>query len=208
MPATSADVLASYPGKARNKIRQSINTFQLKTKTGPELLDRFYDLYVLSLRRLASPPHKKAFFERLLANFGERCVVHLVYHGQTPVAGALAFKFRDCIAPYFVGLDQSFGRMNTSNFLYYSLMVQAIDAGLSVFDLGRTRQDNTGGCDFKTNQGFQPEPLHYGYYSPDGNAAPDLRHSNPKFSLAKAVWQKLPLSCVSLAGGIVTRWIP
>jgi FemAB-related protein (PEP-CTERM system-associated) len=208
MPASTKDILATYPGKARTAIRQAISTYNLAARTGLDNFDAFYRLYVVSLRRLASPPHKKEFFERLLEKFGSRCLVHVVYAGATPVAGAIALKFKDSIAPYFVGLDRDYARMNTSNFLYYSLMVHAIESGLSVFDLGRTRQDNAGGCQFKVNQGFQPEPLHYEFYSPSDRPAPDLRHSNPKFAIAKAVWQKLPLRCVALAGGIVTRWIP
>jgi len=208
MPESSEDVLMSFPSKARNKLRQAINTHQLTTAIGPHLLDEFYELYVLSLRRLASPPHQRLFFQRLIDRFGQRCQVHLVYHGTTPIAGALALVHNACVAPYFVGLNEAFHRMHMCNFLYYSLMRHAIDSGLTVFDLGRTRQDNIGGCEFKMNQGFQPESLHYNYYSPLGLSAPDLRHSNPKFALAKAVWRKLPLRCVSLVGGHVTRWIP
>lgn len=207
LPASTGEILATYPGKARNKIRQAFNTYKLTPCTGLDHFEAFYRLYVLSLRRLASPPHKRQFFERLLEKFGSRCLVQVIYYNGTPVAGAIALKFKDSIAPYFVGLDRDAG-MNSCNFLHYSLMVHAIENGLSVFDLGRTRQDNVGGCEFKLNQGFQPEPLHYEYYSPSGHPAPDLRHSNPKFAVAKAVWQKLPLRCVALAGGIVTRWIP
>ncbi len=208
MPQSADEILMSFPGKARNKIRQSINTYHLTSAVGPHLLADFYDLYVMSLRRLASPPHKRLFFEQLVDRFQDRCQVHLVYHGRTAIAGTIALNHNACIAPYFVGLNQDFARMNTSNFLYYSLMQHAVDAGLSVFDLGRTRQDNSGGCDFKVNQGFQPEPLHYSYYSRCQRPAPDLRHSNPKFALAKAVWRRLPLRCVSFVGGRVTRWIP
>ncbi|HEY2252149.1 MAG TPA: FemAB family XrtA/PEP-CTERM system-associated protein [Planctomycetaceae bacterium] len=208
MPDSAGAVLDSFPGKARNKIRGGIKTHGLTAAFGRELLDDFYKLYVISLRRLASPPHKRLFFERLCERFADRCQVHLIYYKTTPVAGALALVHRDCIAPYFVGLDRAFSRLNTSNYLYYHLMTHGIESGLRVFDLGRTRQDNTGGCDFKMNQGFQPEPLHYGYYSPRGVPAPDLRHSNPRFALAKAVWSKLPCQCVSSLGGFVTCWLP
>jgi FemAB-related protein (PEP-CTERM system-associated) len=208
LPSKPEQVLGSFPRKARAAVRQAIDRHGLTCKFGPELLDTFHRLYAICLRRLASPGHSKRFLRQLVAEYGERCVVQVAYHEGIPVAGVLSLCFRDQVLPYFAGIDDRYSRLNTSNFLYYSLMVHAVELGLEVFDFGRTRQDNEGGCQFKINQGFQPEPLHYSFYAPGGKAIPDLRPSNPKFSMAQAVWKRLPLPVAAHAGGMVTRWLP
>ncbi len=208
MPQSPAEVLPCFPRKARAAIRHAIDRHKLTTQFGPHLLAVFHRLYVASLRRLGSPPHRKWFFQRLLEEYGNRCWVQIVYQGDTPVAGVISLQFKDQILPYFAGIDEQYSRLNTSNFMYYSLMEQAVGAGLRVFDFGRTRQDNVGGCEFKTNQGFEPEPMTYSFYSPSNLAPPDLRPSNSKFSLAQAVWRRMPLSSVEFVGGVVTRWLP
>ena len=208
MSESPSDVLSSFPRKARAAIRHAIDRHKLTTRFGPQLLGVFHRLYVASLRRLGSPPHSRRFFQRLLQEYGDRCWIQIVYQADTPVAGVISLRFKDQILPYFAGIDEHYSRLNTSNFMYYSLMEQAVTAGLRIFDFGRTRQDNVGGCEFKTNQGFEPEPLTYSFYSPSNVAPPDLRPSNRKFSLAQAVWRRLPLSSVSFVGGIVTRWLP
>src|SRR5205823_13516976 len=126
-----------------------------------------------SLRRLGSPPHSRRFFRQLLEAFGERCIVQVVFRESEPVAGCVSLVFKNQILPYFAGIDDRFSRLNTSNYLYYALMEHAVGRGLEVFDFGRTRKDNEGGCQFKINQGFEPEPLDYSFFVRRGEL-PDL----------------------------------
>ena len=208
IPDDPKDVLETYPRKARAAIRNAIKKFGLQARFGHELLDDFYKLYALSLRRLASPPHAKAFFRELLREFGERCIVQLVYHEGCAIAGCISFRFQNEILPYWAGIDTKHNDTNASNFLYYSLMQHAVGLKLEIFDFGRTRLDNEGGCRFKMHQGFEPLPLAYSTYSPGGEQPPDLRPSNRKFSLAQTVWKRLPLSVVKLSSRTITRWLP
>jgi FemAB-related protein (PEP-CTERM system-associated) len=208
MPDDAKDVLASYPKKARAAIRNAVAKFDLRSQFGHELLDEFYRLYAISLRRLASPPHSKRFFKCIVKEFGERAIVQVVYHGKQPIAGVFSFSFQNQILPYWAGIDTDFNHMNSSNFAYYSLMEHAIGLGLEIFDFGRTRADNEGGCNFKRNQGFEPYALNYCTYSPKGESPPDLRPSNSKFSAAQEVWKRLPLGIVTLSARTVTKWLP
>jgi FemAB-related protein (PEP-CTERM system-associated) len=208
MPNDAKDVLGSYPKKARAAIRHAQTKYCLQSRFGHELLDEFYQVYALSLRRLASPPHARRFFESLLQEFDDRAIVQIVYHEQQAVAGVFSFQFQNQILPYWAGIDTRFNHMNPSNFAYYSLMEHAVGLGLEIFDFGRTRADNEGGCNFKRNQGFDPYPLNYCTYSPRGERPPDLRPSNRKFSAAQEVWKRLPLPIVTRVARTVTRWLP
>jgi len=208
MPDDPEKVLGRFPRKARAEIRKARDQYGLTARFGHELLETFYGLYVRSLRRLGSPGHSRGFFRRLIDEFNTDCLVEVVYQGETPVAGVLSFRFQDQIRPYYAGIDDRYNRLNTSNFLYYALMEHAVRLGLRLFDFGRTRRDNEGGCQFKINQGFEPEPLTYSFYSPRGLEPPDLRPSNAAFSKSQAVWRRLPLPLAGTLGGVVSRWLP
>ena len=136
------------------------------------MLDEFYRLYAISLRRLGSPPHAKSFFQALLKEFGDRFIVQLVYHEGRAIAGVVSFRYQNEILPYWAGIDVRYNHTNASNFVYYSLMEHAVGLGIEIFDFGRTRVDNEGGCRFKIHQGFDPLPLTYSTYSPAGTPPP------------------------------------
>ncbi|AGA29605.1 FemAB family XrtA/PEP-CTERM system-associated protein [Singulisphaera acidiphila] len=208
MPNDPEQVLGRFPRKARAEIRKARDQFGLTARFGHDLLETFYDLYVRSLRRLGSPGHSWRFLSRLVKEFGDDCIVEVIYHEGNPVAGVMSFRFRDQILPYYAGIDDRYNRLNTSNYLYFALMEHAVGLGLRVFDFGRTRRDNIGGCQFKTNQGFEPEPMLYSFYSPRGAELPDLRPSNAAFSRTQDLWRRLPLSVAGPLGGVVSRWLP
>lgn len=208
MPDDPGEVLGRFPRKARAEIRKARDQFGLTARFGHDLLGVFYGLYVRSLRRLGSPGHSWRFLRRLIEEFGDDCLVEVIYHDGAPTAGVLSFRYRDQILPYYAGIDDRFNRYNVSNYLYFALMEHAVGLGLRVFDFGRTRRDNAGGCQFKINQGFEPEPMPYSYYSPTGIEPPDLRPSNAAFSRSRVIWSRLPLGVAGVVGGVVSRWIP
>lgn len=208
LPDDPEQVLGRFPRKARAEVRKARDQFKLTARFGPEVMETFYELYVRSLRRLGSPGHAWRWHRRLVQEFGEDCFPEVVYHEGQPVAAVLSFRFRDQVLPYYAGIDDRYNKLNTSNYLYFALMEQAVRMGLRVFDFGRTRRDNTGGCSFKTNQGFEPEPLVYSYYSPTGVEPPDLRPSNAAFSRSQQIWRRLPLKVAGPLGGVVSRWLP
>ena len=208
MPNDPAQVLGRFPRKARAEIRKARDQHGLKARFGHELLETFYGLYVRSLRRLGSPGHSRRFFRRLIEQFGDDCLVEVVDHQGAPAAGVLSFRFRDQILPYYAGIDVRYNHLNVSNYLYYALMERAVAMGLGVFDFGRTRRDNLGGCQFKINQGFEPEAMPYHFYSTGGIEPPDLRPSNASFSRPRDLWRRLPLRVAGPLGGFVSRWLP
>jgi FemAB-related protein (PEP-CTERM system-associated) len=208
LPDDAEQVLGRFPRKARAEVRKARDQFGLKSRFGHDLFDVFYRLYTRSLRRLGSPGHSARFLRRLIGEFGDDCLVQVVYHGDTPAASVMSFRHRDQVLPYYAGIDDRYNKFNTSNFMYFSLMVHAVALGLRVFDFGRTRRDNVGGCQFKINQGCEPEPLPYSYYSPRGGEPPDLRPSNTAFSRSQEVWRRLPLPVAAALGGVVSRWLP
>jgi hypothetical protein len=76
--------------------------------------------------------------------------------------------------------------------------------GARRFDFGRSKA-GTGAFDFKRHWGFEPEPLTYGFWLPDGGSPPEINPLNPKYRLFVELWKRQPLWLSKLAGPLIAR---
>ena len=123
--------------------------------------------------------------------------------GRT-VASVLSFYFRDEVLPYYGGGTLEARECAANDFMYWELMRRACERGLRVFDYGRSKL-GSGSYDFKKNWGFAPQPLHYEYLLVRGKRVPDLNPMSPKYSLAVALWRRLPQPLVNAIGPHIVR---
>jgi lipid II:glycine glycyltransferase (peptidoglycan interpeptide bridge formation enzyme) len=216
LPDDPGKVLSSLPRKARAAARQARERYQLESAFDDELLDDVWQLYSKSMRRLASLNYPARFFEELIArtkpagsDSGRPShLVQLVRHEGRPVAGLVSFIYRGTLMPYFSGSDERFARLHPNNLLYLAAMERGVELGCTIFDFGRTRIDNKGPYNFKRFQGFEPTPLHYQYFVPNGGREPNLHPSNRKLSAARRLWSRLPLAVTRPLGAWLARSIP
>lgn len=203
---TTLDELKTYlPRKARAAARQAAERDGLTVTHDQQLLRTVYGLYARSMRRLGSVNYSLRFFETLVERLGSRAWVSVAWQDGRPIAGLLSFVYRDTVMPYFLGADERVRGTGSTNLLYYAVMERAVQAGLATFDFGRTRRENVGAFAFKRNQGFEPQPLGYQRFVPPGLNPPDLSPTNPRFSLARRVWQRLPLFVTRPVGAWVAK---
>lgn len=222
LPSDPDRVLSSLPRKARAAARQARDLHRLEASFSDAHLDTVWSLYSRSMRRLASPNYPLRFFRYLIEHtptVGDGMktngdsnrlghLVQLVRQGDQPIAGLVSFVYRRTLMPYFAGCDESFERTHPNNFLYLTAMERGVRMGCREFDFGRSRVDNAGAYDFKRFQGFEPTPLHYQYYVPDGGREPNLHPGNTRLSLARRVWPRLPLAVTRPLGSWLARSIP
>ncbi|HOW70163.1 MAG TPA: FemAB family PEP-CTERM system-associated protein [Phycisphaerae bacterium] len=222
LPRDVDRVMSSLPRKARAAARQAREVYHLEASFDDSHLGTVWSLYSRSMRRLASPNYPLKFFRYLVEHTpavgsgtgtnGEDSrpghMVQLIRHGCRPIAGLVSFVYRGTLMPYFSGCDDGFERTHPNNFLYLTAMERGVEAGCQAFDFGRSRVDNAGACNFKRFQGFEPTPLHYQYYVPDGGRAPNLHPGNARLSLARRVWPRLPLAVTRPLGSWLARSIP
>jgi len=208
LPLRVEDLATYLPRKARAAARQARRREGLTARHDAALLPIVWRLYARGMRRLASINYPYRFFDALAKRLGRRAWTTVVWRDQTPVAGLLSFVFRDTVYPYFVGVDERVRVTGAANLLYYSVMERAVRAGLRRFDFGRSRKNNLGSYRFKKNQGFEPRTLGYQRYVPDGCTSPDLTPDNPRFSLARRVWPRLPLGLTKPLGAWLSKSIP
>lgn len=208
LPADMREFETYLPRKARAAARKAAAEHGLTVEFDEALLREVWQLYARSMRRLGSPNYPVRFFEDIMSAARGRCVVQLVRSGKRPVAGLVSFLHRRTMMPYFVGLDERVEIYGLSHFLYRESMRWGVENGFDTYDFGRSRIDNAGPFEFKRFCGFEPTLLEYQRFVPLGSTAPDLSPTSGRWSLARRVWRKLPLSVTRALGGWLAKSIP
>jgi FemAB-related protein (PEP-CTERM system-associated) len=201
-PDAEANMLA-IPRKQRAMVRKGMQrslTSEIDADVG-----RFFDLYADNAHRHGTPPMPKKYFERLQQAFGDACEVMTIVNAEgRPVSGVLSFYFRDEVLPYYAGDVAEARELAANDFKYWELMRRACKRGCRTYDYGRSKR-GTGSFDFKTNWGFEPQPLHYEYQLLKREAVPQNNPSNPKYQALIRLWRRLPRRVVNALGPSIVR---
>lgn len=208
LPDSPDGMAAFLPRKARAAARQARERYGLTLHAGDALLPAVWELYARSMRRLASPNYPYRFFESLAQSTPGAHWVQLVRHEGRAVAGLVTFLHRDRVMPYFIGIDERADLYGLSHYLYEENMRLAVASGYRIYDFGRSRIDNSGACNFKRLCGFEPTLLEYQTFVAPGRAAPDLSPGSPRWSAARRLWKRMPLTITRPLGGWLSKSIP
>ena len=196
--------LKAIPRKQRAMVRKGIDA-GLSARIDADV-DTFFAMYSESVRNLGTPVLPKRWYAALMRTFGARCEVLSVMHEGQPVASVLSFYFRDQVLPFYGGGGVAARALKANDYMYYALMNHAAERGAKVFDYGRSK-DGAGSYSFKKNWGFEPAPLHYEVHLVRATDPPALNPNNPKFKLAIATWQRLPLPLTNILGPMVAKYL-
>jgi FemAB-related protein (PEP-CTERM system-associated) len=198
--------LARIPRKQRRMVRQG-EKHGLTAVFDNSRLAELYDVYAESVRNLGTPVFGYAYFQNLLATFGDSCQVLVIERERKVVAGVLSFFYRDQVLPYYGGALKEATQWAPNDFMYWELMRYAAVRGCRTFDFGRSKE-GTGAYNFKRHWGFEPKPLPVWCYSPNGEGIPDTSPMNPKLQWAIRVWRGLPLPVTKTLGPHIVRHVP
>jgi FemAB-related protein (PEP-CTERM system-associated) len=196
--------LKAVPRKQRAMVRKGIDA-GLTSEVGRDL-DRFYDMYSISVRNLGTPVLGKRFFGTLLEEFRDTADILTVLHDGKPVSSVMSFYFRDEVLPYYGGGSADARDLKANDFMYWELMRHAVRRGVTFFDFGRSKV-GTGPYSFKKNWGFEPQKLEYQYHLVRSPKVPDLSPMNPKYRAMIATWKRLPLPLTRIIGPMVARYL-
>ena len=202
IPENPDDCLTFIPNKQRAVVRKGIKA-GLKSEEGWHA-DRIYAVYAESVRDLGTPIFSRGYFDVLREVFGDRCRSLMITHEGSDVAGVLSFYFRDQVLPYYAGSTGASRPLHAHGFMYWDLIRRSSEAGIRVFDFGRSKV-GSGPYSFKKNWGFTPEPLHYRYHLIEAAGIPDVNPNNPKYQLFIRAWKKLPLPVANTVGPWLAR---
>jgi FemAB-related protein (PEP-CTERM system-associated) len=198
------EALLAIPRKQRAMVRKGMK-HGLRATVERDVR-QFYPLYAESLHNLGTPVLGRRYFECLRSTFADASEIVTVSSGGQPLASVLSFIFRDEILPYYGGGSSAAREYAANDFMYWSVMRRACEAGLCIFDFGRSKV-GTGSFAFKTHWGFEPEPLHYENRLLRLSKVPEINPLNPKYALMIAAWRRMPLGIANVIGPLVARGI-
>ena len=193
--------------KVRNQIRKAEKSGLVVERGGEPLLGDFYAVFARNMRDLGTPVYSRRLFEEVLRTFPDRAQLHIVRLNGQPIAAGLTYRTASMVQLPWASSIREFNSLCANVLLYWDAIQFAQSTGAGVFDMGRSTP-NEGTFKFKAQWGAEPVPLHWEYQLSSDGDLPNVSPANPKFQLAIALWQKLPLGVATRVGPMIVRAIP
>jgi serine/alanine adding enzyme len=206
LPLT-ATVWDDLDRKVRNQIRKAEKSGLVVARGGEELLGDFYTVFARNMRDLGTPVYSRRLFQEVLRTFPNRAQLHVVRLNNQPIAAGLTYRTASMVQLPWASSIREFNALCANVLLYWDAIQFAQSTGAGVFDMGRSTP-NEGTFRFKAQWGAVAVPLHWEYQLSSAGKLPNVSPANPKFQLAIALWQRLPLGVATRVGPLIVRAIP
>lgn len=193
--------------KVRNQVRKAEKSGLVVERGGEALVGDFYTVFARNMRDLGTPVYSRRLFEEVLRAFPHRSQVHVVRLNGQPVAAGITYRTAAMVQLPWASSLRECNALCANVLLYWDALTFALQTGAGVFDMGRSTPGE-GTFRFKAQWGAEPVPLHWEYALLAGREMPNVSPANPRFHLAIAVWQKLPLALTTRVGPLIVRAIP
>lgn len=207
LPDNSDSLWADIGSKVRAQIKKAESN-DLSIRFGrTELLADFYQVFAINMRDLGTPVYSRRLFEHLISNTELNAEIVVAYHHGKPVSCGFLMGNKDTLEIPWASTLRQANSLNANMFLYWQILKRATEQGYAFFDFGRSSVD-AGTFKFKTQWGAQPQHLYWHYWLRDSDELPALNPNNPKYKLAIAVWQRLPVWITKLVGPSLVKNLP
>jgi hypothetical protein len=162
------------------------------------LLDKFYQLLLLTRRRHHLPPHPRAWFQNLIDCLGDGLQIRVASKDGQPIASILTLSYKGSIVYKYGCSDLRFHKAGGMAHLLWTTIREARAAGLCDFDLGRSDRDNHGLITFKDRWGATPSVLTYVRYP--ASCASRNGAGGWTMNVAKEIFARVPDRVLVAAG--------
>lgn len=160
----------------RKAVRQEIkraskSNLKIKCAETEEDLIIFYNLYLITRKRLGLPPHPFHFFKRLWNEFykTKNLSIYLAEFQDEVIAGHIVFKFRDRVSAEFEGWNRDYHKLSPNHFLFWEEIKSAHEEKFKIYDFGRTSPKNVNLMGFKKHWGTEVADLPVFYFNNNNN---------------------------------------
>jgi serine/alanine adding enzyme len=209
LPESSKILWNSFRSKFRNKIKKPMKEGLTVQIGGEELIDDFYQVFLVNMRDLGSPVHSKNLIENVILEFKQTAKIFIAYKNSQPMACSMAIGFKDILMNPWASSLKQYSTFRPNTLLYWSMLEYASDNGYRHFDFGRSTVGE-GTFNFKAEWGATPRTLHWQYISSNGSPPAHLASDSQethKFSKAVQYWQKLPVPMTRILGPMIRKHI-
>jgi serine/alanine adding enzyme len=207
LPATPDELSKRLGAKLRSQIKRPTREGATCVCGGRELLAQFYAVFSRNMRDLGTPVYPEKFFAAILDQFASQSRLFIVRVKDAPVAAGFTIGYRGRLEIPWASALREANSIGVNMLLYWSILEYACQQRFDTFDFGRSTVDS-GTYRFKQQWGAQPQQLHWHYWMRSGGTPPMLNPSNPKYRLAVAGWQRLPLAIANRLGPMLVRNLP
>lgn len=197
--------LKAVPKRHRAEIRKGLgNDLSFECGRDKRLRDIHYRLYAHSVHNLGTPVFPRALFDAMLDRLGDDADIALVSKDGKPLSAVISLYHRGACMPYWHGAAEGARAMRSNEVLYFLLMRQSRERGLTTFDFGRSKV-GTGPAAWKKTWGFEGEPLGYYLRTAPGKETRDVNPLSPQYRRKVELWKKLPESIATWIGPHIAR---
>jgi hypothetical protein len=136
-------------------------------------IDAFYELHIMSRKRLGLPPQPREFIHAIWDTFYPQQRVSLLFAKKDGllIGSLMLFKYKSRVSAEFAVWNEEYIKISPMHGLFWEAIQAAYREGFTMFDFGRTSPDNHTLMDFKNRWGTQVIDLPNFYYpknKPDG----------------------------------------
>jgi FemAB-related protein (PEP-CTERM system-associated) len=195
----------SFAPKVRNQVRKAEKSGLATQSVEAGSLPVFYDIFARNMRDLGSPVHSLSFLNAVFERFASSARLYMTTDSNNrPVGGAIALSFKNLLTvPWASSLREVFPSCPNHS-LYWRILADAADAGVELFDFGRSHRDS-GTYKFKTQWGAVPQPLRWTSLDAKGNPKASKVYKPHEHQLLTRTWSRLPLWVTRRFGPLVRR---
>lgn len=172
----------------RNAIRKAIkNKIKVIENDFEESCHDFYRTYILAMKRLGSPPHRKEFFKACYDLLGDKHVkLFIATMSRKVIGGVFAFLGRYTLYPAYESIVPKYKNLNPASLIFCRMIEWGCENNYRFFDFGRTLH-GSGVYHFKKQWGGKEKILPYYYL---GKKIP---HRDPReqYSHISRLWSKM-----------------
>ncbi len=171
--------------------------------TSEDLLQKFYQLLVMTRRRQYLPPQPLNWFRSLITAFGKDLKIRIASKDGSPVASILTLSHKQSMVYKYGCSDAAFNRLGGMAFLFWRAIQAAKDDGFEELEMGRSDVDNMGLIAFKERWGATRMPISYWTYPGQGARFPSAWQKK----LARHVVDRVPDLALETVGKLLYKHI-
>ncbi len=208
LPSDADALMKSFKPKLRSQIRKGEKNGLGVRDGGIELLDDFYEVFSRNMRDLGTPVYGKSFFQMILEAFPKTARLVVVTNPEgRPIASGFLLGHRGRLEIPWASSLREYNYLQSNMYLYWNCLKYACEQSYGTFDFGRSTLDAPT-FKFKKQWGAEPVSHNWHYWLDGKQDVPQLNPQNPKFKLAIATWQRLPLFVTKLVGPVIAKHLP
>ena len=199
------DVVQYSVRKGVNKaIGHGIEAFEECNET--ILCERFFPLYLRSMKRLGVPPHSLAYFLGCLEFLGDRLKIFWARRDNEFLAGLLGFTCGRRVNITSIVSDADAWKFSPNDAIHWAFIKWAVESGFRFFDFGSVRYEGQRTYKKKWGTAFE-DHAHY-FLSRDlaKMTGSTFSSSSPRMSQLAKLWSNhMPNKLAQLAGPVIRK---